>query len=122
MKNTINIAGKKCRLEFNWNALTEYCGLTGITDLSAIDNISHISASDMLIFIYCAVKEGERMEGREFSLQPLDLGALLRPADIGEAMIVYSLQSKGAVDENVPVEKTEESKPKKKSRWMRLLG
>lgn len=121
MKEYINIAGKKHRIEFNWNALALYCEKIGINDLSAIDNIAHITPADMLIFIWCAIKEGERMDSREFEMSYLDLGAVLRTADIAEAMKIYAKQTK--IDaEPVNINDSDPSAAKKKRRlpWIRL--
>lgn len=124
MKEYINIAGKKHRLEFNWNALSLYCEKIGINDLSAIDNIAHITPGDMLIFIWCAIKEGERMDSREFEMTYLDLGAVLRPAEIAEAMQIYAKQTKIDAEPGNINDSSDTSATKKKSRlpWIRSRG
>jgi len=123
MKEYINIAGKKHRIEFNWNALSLYCEKIGINDLSAIDNIAHITPADMLIFIWCAIKEGERMDSREFEMQYLDLGALLRTADIAEAMKIYAKQTKiDAEPGNINDSDPSAAKKKRRLPWIRSRG
>lgn len=121
MKEYINIAGKKHRIEFNWNALSLYCEKIGINDLSAIDNIAHITPADMLIFIWCAIKEGERMDSREFEMSYLDLGAVLRTADIAEAMKIYAKQTKiDAEPGNTNDSDPSAAKKKRRLPWIRL--
>ena len=123
MKEYITIAGKKHRIEFNWNALSLYCEKIGINDLSAIDNIAHITPADMLIFIWCAIKEGERMDSREFEMQYLDLGALLRTADIAEAMKIYAKQTKiDAEPGNINDSDPSAAKKKRRLPWIRSRG
>lgn len=94
MRNSISLAGRKLRVEFNWNALANYCKLSGMNDLADLDKIVNITAGDMRAFIYVAVVEGERMDGREFELSEEDLGAIMRPADISEIMKIYAEQTK----------------------------
>lgn len=120
MKEYITIAGKKHRIEFNWNALSLYCEKIGINDLSAIDNIAHITPADMLIFIWCAIKEGERMDSREFEMSYLDLGAVLRTADIAEAMKIYAKQTKiDAEPGNINDSNPSAAKKKRRLPWIR---
>lgn len=124
MKNTVNIGGRICRVEFNWNALADYCELSGLEDISKLDNLSAITATDMRTFIFCALKEGERMAGRDLELSPVDVGALLRPADISEIMQIYASQTKCSID-NGHTEAHNDNPPAKKKnllRWKRSKG
>ena len=118
MKNKIKIAGRTFRVEFNWNAMADYCDLSGISDLSRLDNLGVISAHEMRTFIFCAIKEGERMDGRELELSPVDLGALLRPDDIGRIMSIYSSQTTSGIN-HVNNNQGEETKKKRRFSFMK---
>lgn len=102
MKEFIELDGKKYRVEFNWNTITEYCEIKNIEDLSALDSLKNLSASDLRLFIYCALKEGERMEGKEFLVSVLDLGGILKFQDIQHLMQVFKKQSSFTLDSKEP--------------------
>lgn len=119
MKNKVDIGGRQYRVEFNWNALADYCDLSGISDLSKLDNLGVISAHEMRSFIFCAIKEGERMDGRELEMSPVELGALLRPADIGKIMGIYSIQTTSGVEQEGTKKKDDLPKKKKFSIFTR---
>lgn len=106
----LKLPGRKLRIEINWNAIGDYCELKGIKDLSEIDDISKMTAKDVLDFIYCSAKEGERMDGRVLKLTSRDLGSEMKAHHIVEFMKIYKSQS----DTGVPVEKPAASKKKKK--------
>ncbi len=80
------------RVEINWNSHIEYCSMKGIKDLSGLDDLANLSVGDLLDFIWCSLKEGERMDKRNFNITPLDLGALLKPTDIISFLNIYKEQ------------------------------
>lgn len=122
MKNTVIVGGRVFRVEFNWNALADYCELSGLEDISKLDSLSTVTATDMRTFIFCAIKEGERMEKREFDLSPLDLGAMLRPADIAEIMKIYANQTRGAEAEEQASSTSAQAKKKRPFRFRLSRG
>lgn len=106
----LKLPGKKLRIEVNWNAITEFCEFKGMNDLAALDNLSQLSAKDLLDFIYFCAKEGERLDGKTFTITPKDLGAELKTPHIVEFMNIYRLQC----NSGTPAEETPDSKKKKK--------
>ncbi len=111
MKEYIELEGKKYRIEFNWNTITEFCELKNISDLSALDSLKNLSAGDLRLFIHCALKEGERMDGKEFNITALELGGILKFHDIQRLMLVFKKQSSFSVASEVT---TKEVKKKRR--------
>lgn len=93
MKHYLELSGKKYRVEVNWNANTDYLDQIGGEDLSALDNLATMKASEFLLYIHCCIKEGERMDEREFKLTTLDLGGIMRQGDILKFVDIYKQQS-----------------------------
>lgn len=92
-KSYLTIGEKNYRVEANWNATLDYCDRKGVTELSALDNLGQLTPGDLTIMMHCCIKEGERMDGREFNMTELDLGGILRPFHIGEFVRIYQEQS-----------------------------
>jgi hypothetical protein len=93
MKEYIELAGKKYRIEFNWNTITDYCEIKNITDLSALDSLASLSPGELRQFLHCAIKEGERMDGRELEITAVEFGGMLKFDDIQKLMQVFQKQS-----------------------------
>lgn len=92
MKDFIEIGDKKYRVAANMNAIRDYGIRTGNTDLSKIGDVLTFPLDSMGTMAHCCIKEGERLEGREFNLSELDLGAEMLPVHMLEFARVYTRQ------------------------------
>lgn len=92
-KHYLEIGELKLRVEANWNATLAYCECKGVDNLSALDNLGELSPGDLTTMMHCCIKEGERMDEREFVMSELDLGAILRPQHVGQFIQMYQEQS-----------------------------
>jgi len=109
----LKLPGQTLRIEVNWNAIADFCELKGIKDLTELDDLSKMTAKDLLDFIYCAAKEGERMDGKAFKMTAKDLGSGLKTSHIVEFMHIYRNQS----DTGLVNEGGKESTKKKKRKF-----
>ena len=89
----MKIGDKEFRVEANWNAIAGFCRKKGISDLSQLDVLVHIAIDDILPLMHSCIKEGERLEQREFLLTEEELGSVVNTALMGEFMRIYSSQS-----------------------------
>lgn len=114
MKNDfIEISGKKYRVEFNWNAITDFLESEGLT-LSDADDMKKLKPRQITGLIYAGVVEGCRMDHQEFPYSKLEFGTMINPPQVGELLFIYqrhtSVTGRDAIN-RVSNEKTE---PKKK--------
>lgn len=92
-KDTIVIAGKTYRVEVNWNALSAFLAAVGRDTIEELASFNTIRPSEIAALIWACIKEGERLDGREFKLSVLDIGAVIGPADVAAFMDIYVRQS-----------------------------
>ena len=92
-KDTIVIAGKTYRVEVNWNALSAFLAAVGRDSIEELASFNTIRPSEIAALIWACIREGERLEGREFKLSVLDIGSVIGPADVAVFMEIYVRQS-----------------------------
>lgn len=97
--------GQQFRVEVNWNSISDFLELQGLDDLAAIDNLSKLKVSDISGLIWACVREGERMDGNEFTQGIRDFGAKLTPANIGKFMELLKEQLDTGEKEEAPKKK-----------------
>lgn len=116
-KDYIEIAGKKYRVEVNWNALVTFLSAVGRDTLDELSRIDTIRPSELTTLMAACIIEGERLDGRKveggtlnFSL---DLGSVVTPEDVREFMDIYVRQSNPhrPVDEPKKEERVEQPAP-----------
>ena len=90
MKDFLKIGDSEYRVEANWNAIAGFCRKKGVSDLSAID--------DILPLMHCCIKEGERLEKRNFPMSESELGSVVNTAVMGQFMRIYARQSQMEAD------------------------
>jgi len=110
MKDYITLKnGQKFRVEINWNSIADFCEVQGLNEISALDNISKLKVTDVGALIWCGVREGERMDGNEFTHTIRDFSAKMLPSNVSDFMAILSKQI-GTGEKEKP-----ESKKKAKS-------
>lgn len=93
IKEYINLDGKKYRVEANWNAVADFCRRKGVVNLTQLDILSRIGIDDVLTLMSCCIKEGERLDGKDFDLTEQDLGSLANASVVSEFITMYVQQS-----------------------------
>lgn len=84
----IEIAGKKFRVEFNWNAITDFLESENLS-LADADNLKNLRPSQITGLIHAGVKEGCRLDKVEFNYTKTDFGAMIGPLEAGKIMFIY---------------------------------
>ena len=110
-KDFMNLGGKTVRVEVNWNALSAFLQFIGEDSYDGLANVGAMRPSQAPALMAAAINEGERLEGRESNLSPLDVGAVIRPKDVEDFMQIYVRQSAAQV-EAVPAKKKDEETEK----------
>ena len=97
-KDFLKIGGTEYRVEVNWNALTSFLQFIGEDSYDGLANVGTMRPSQAPALMAAAINEGERLEGRESHLSPLDVGAIIRPKDVEAFMQIYVRQSAAQVE------------------------
>ena len=92
-KDYIEIAGKRYRVESNWNALTAFLDAVGRDTLDELSRINTIRPSELTALMAACIEEGERLAGRDGAPSAKDLGAIITPDDVREFLTIYVRQS-----------------------------
>ena len=111
-KDTIVIAGKTYRVEVNWNALAAFLAAVGRDTIEELASFNTIRPSEIAALVWACIKEGERLEGREFALSVLDIGAIIGPADVAAFMEIYVRQSSPQMEVENPKKEEGPEAPK----------
>ena len=106
-KATMTLGGREVRVEINWNALSAFLADVGRDTLEGLSTISVMKPSEIPALMAAAINEGERLEGRESKMSALDVGALIKPADVTAFMNIYVEQSRAQMEEE-PAKKKDE--------------
>lgn len=93
MTDYLHINNQKFRVEANWNAMVMLIERLGMNDLAALENFDTMKPSDVTTLVHCCIAEGERMDGREFTMSEKDLGSILRTNTIRAFMNIYRKQT-----------------------------
>ena len=107
-KDHIEIAGRRYRVEVNWNALTSFLRSVGRDTIDELSRIDTLRPSELTALMAACMEEGERLEGRGDVLTALDLGAVITPGDVRDFIEIYVRQSNPQM--------TQEEEPKKEAR------
>lgn len=97
-KDTVEINGTDYRIEFNWNAVSNFLEDEGI-EVEDLDKMGKLKPSQITKLIFHGIKEGARLQGKELPFTPLDLGAALNVQSIADILTIYRRQITPA---NVP--------------------
>lgn len=112
-KDYIEIAGKRYRVESNWNALTAFLESVGRDTIDEMSKIGSIRPSELTALIAACIVEGERLDGKECNLTALDLGAVIKPDDVREFLDIYLRQSSPRLNPEEVKKETRETEPAK---------
>lgn len=93
MGEYIEIGGKRYRVAANWNAVRDYCRRKEVTDLRAIGDVLCVGVDGLLTMAHCCIREGERMDGREFPLDETALGEAMGAGEMAAFVEAYARQT-----------------------------
>ena len=110
-KDYIEIMGKRFRVESNWNALTAFLEAVGRNTLDELSKIGTLRPSELTNLMVACLAEGERLDGREFTMSALDLGALITPDNVREFLEIYVRQSNPKLNQEAPKKEEREAEP-----------
>ena len=110
-KDYIEIAGKRYRMESNWNALMAFLDAVGRNTIDELSKIGTLRPSELTNLMVACLTEGERLDGREFTMSALDLGALVTPAKVREFLDIYAAQSAPKMNLEGPKKEERETEP-----------
>ncbi|MDH5524531.1 MAG: hypothetical protein OEY01_11145 [Desulfobulbaceae bacterium] len=86
--DTIDINGATYRVEFNWNATVDFLETEGL-NLTDADSLDNLKPSQITSLIYAGVKEGARMEAKDFPFTVKDFGAALGFAEVAALLEIF---------------------------------
>ena len=101
-KDYIKIGGIQYRVEVNWNALASFLREVGRDTIDELASFNTIRPSEIAALIWACIAEGERLDGREFKLSILDVGAVITPEDVAGFMEIYIRQSSPQMEVTEP--------------------
>ena len=110
-KDYIEIAGRRFRVESNWNALTAFLDAVGRDTLDELSRINTIRPSELTALMAACIEEGERLDGRDGAPSAKDLGALITPDDVREFLNIYVRQSSPKTGAEEPKKEEREAEP-----------
>lgn len=103
----IDIAGKKYRIEANWNAITAFLLAVNANDSQSLGSALNLKPSDYPQMMASCINEGERMDGRDCNFTGADIAAM---CGIGDMMKFLTIFNKQAFPSSTP--ETEKKKVK----------
>ena len=110
-KDYIEIAGKRYRVEVNWNALTAFLEAVGRDTLDELSKINNFRPSELTSLMAACIAEGQRLDGNKDVPTALDLGAVISPDDVRVFMDIYVKQSNPELDQEEPKKEGRETEP-----------
>ena len=110
-KDYIEIAGKRYRVESNWNALTAFLDSVGRNTLEELSKIDSIKPSELTALMAACIAEGQRLDGSKDAPSALDLGAVITPEDVRRFLDIYVRQSNPQIEQEEPKKEGRETEP-----------
>ena len=118
-KDYIEIAGRRFRVESNWNALTAFLDAVGRDTLDELSKINNFRPSELTSLMAACIAEGQRLDGNKDvptaldlgAVTAKDLGALITPDDVREFLNIYVRQSNPKTGAEEPKKEEREAEP-----------
>lgn len=110
-KDYIEIAGKRYRVESNWNALTAFLEAVGRNTLEELSKIDSIKPTELTAMMAACISEGQRLDGSKDVPSAMDLGAVITPDDVRTFLDIYVRQSNPQVSQEEPKKEERETEP-----------
>lgn len=110
-KHYIELGGRRFRAEYNWNALTSFLVATGQDTMEGMSDLK-MRPSEIAKMIFFAVREGERLDGRELDITEEWIGENLDTQKVVEIFSIFNAHTSNGA-------KAEPGESKKKSLFRR---
>ena len=114
VEHYITLGGQRYRAEVNWNTFERFAALKRIP-ISEVLKFRLDEGDNLKVMLTASIMEGERIEGREFKLTPMQVGEVLNAEAIGEFYKIFMAQYASGDKE----EQEEEAQPAKKKGILR---
>ena len=88
-KDYIEIAGKRYRVEVNWNALLDFAERRGLVDMGELMSLNELDKDNVADLCAAGVREGERLEGRDCTLTGNDVAERITPREMMRFIGIY---------------------------------
>lgn len=92
-RDYIVIAGRKVRVESNWNSMVAFLQAKGGDSLAALTSIQDLKPSDIADLLAACVNEGERLDGRDCHYTGRDIGALCGVSEMTDFIQIFARQT-----------------------------
>lgn len=115
MKDFVEINGREYRVEFNFNAVGDFCAIKG-AGLDIFERFGDLGINDFILLFHCGIVEGERLEGRDCDLTLRDLGAVIDATDLEHVATIIERHYAGQANSGDGSKTGSEAK--KKTRWL----
>jgi len=109
-KSYIEIAGKRYRVECNWNAYAEFLRMSGRDSMSElVAVVGELRPSDTAGLMAASINEGERLDGRESHWTAESIGETANVLEIAQFIRIYSDQATAKIPADADGKKKEET-------------
>lgn len=117
-KRYVTIGGQRFRVEVNFNTLEDFAAMKKLP-ITRISDLRLEEGDNLKVMMTAAIREGERLDGRECLLTPMDLGTMLDGTAVEEFSLIFSSHVDPAES---PAAGSVAPDTKKKSRRLRGSG
>ena len=121
MADYITIDNRQYRVCHNYYAFSMFAELTGKKTLEEMSDITHMSPQDLITMMYCAIYNGEELDGRTLDItSPSKLGIMVDMPTMQLYVRLFAKQVSTGIKESQV--QTGDGVKKKTSFWMKLRG
>ena len=110
-KDYIEIAGKRYRVESNWNALTAFLDSVGRNTLEELSQLDKLRPTEVTAMMAACIAEGQRLDGSKDVPSAMDLGAVITPYDVRTFLDIYVRQSNPQLSQDESKKGEREAEP-----------
>ena len=110
-KDYIEIAGKRYRVESNWNALTAFLDSVGRNTLEELSQLDKLRPTEVTAMMAACIAEGQRLDGSQDCPSALDLGAVITPDNVKAFFEIYARQSNPQLNKEESKKEGRETEP-----------
>ena len=110
----ITIRGQRYRVEVNFNTLEDFAVMKNLP-ITRISDLRLEEGDNLKVMMTAAIREGERLDGRECGITPMELGTMLDGNAVEEFSRIFTAHVTPA-EENASTVPAQQEDSKKKSR------
>lgn len=114
-KRYITVRGQRYRVEVNFNTLEDFAAMKDLP-ITRIGDLRLEKGDNLKVMMTAAIREGERLDGRECTLTPMELGTMIDGNVITEFSRIFEAHVTSRDDAPAPAAAAAPEDAKKKSR------